>query len=1505
MKFRHFISSLAAVAALLQPLTSSLASHPSPLPDTLSPPNNYTVNYTNNNPPPTADANYFTTGQAQRVANALSNNNPAAVGNPNGNHNGFVTNGFLAPNFTGGGTQNTNIFDCAAHGGCDSGNAPADRIQLPAPGYIGATEPCIRLVIGHELFHHVQYAYINFSNWSAWGTAPVEGSARVMQDKLYSDLDTNAGCITYRGATSDWLLTPDQNLWNSSYTFALFWNYLTEQLGTTRTEPQIGVDFLQRFWQNAQTATNNGNIDFPGTLRTTVADFSKARSLEEVYQDFAIANYTKLMDVSALANSARYKYVDENEATGDVYTNVAKATNTVLGTGGVSGNATVNRWGTEYYVVRPDGTCRNKNGVIGFKADGDVLRWALVSTKGVEAVKRIDRGNTGAFARALLQRAADPYTELAAIAANTGNAAASHTFSFGCGDPRLQILDPLGSRPAYVGDKANPDRFLIRVLAQGPAELGSPSIEGLLPTDFEVFVGGVAASDQITIVSGAHVQGEYWLVVQPAPRTGADPVEYSLTVRLNAATDTEREAVIYEKKILDQVLVIDKSNSMNYPAGYEKITAARNAASLFVDAARDDDKIGVVSFNGTNNEPNDDSTVDYPLAGVTDAHRTTAKTIIDNIVASGWTSIGDGLYTATNQLNTLGDAGEDWIVLLSDGMENENKKWAQVSSMITSAGIRVNTIALGPYTDQALLQQIANQTGGTYYYVNSDSYAMRGAATLDPAANELADAYALANERQRRHQRVWDWTGNVSSSTSSTTFKLEAGGLKDALFSLNWPSGANVSLQILDPFGSPVAAGPAVAIRSDGTHVVYHLNEMTGGEYTVNVTSANLDVPFVAFLSGIPSNAVEMRVWLGQRPLQTGPLLGLYLRGLPMPILASLYDSDGPVRRAQVNANIFHPNGVRTVLPLFDDGNHGDGAADDGVFGNDYALTTIASQRGSGDFNPPAEEVPYVGNGSYRVRLNVDGEDNAGDAFHRISKTAFQIYEYMDRDKEWSQDSNSDDDGDGMPDRYEALHSCLDPNRYDDALEDPDHDGLYSRSEWEYSGTDPCNSDTDGGGESDGSEVQAEINPLDPSDDELTRPIDVEVVNWVADHLPDPPVASEANLIRYPAHPSYKWIRLLRADDTNPTGFAEVTVFSSTLYNGIYTDTGLINGRTYTYVLQGVGESAWSAVSPEFVGRPKADPLPPRGAVRIADGKPQIRSRTTPVTIDADPDTTEYMLANDIAFTSASWRPFTHTAPYSLTNVVTHTLATSSGPALVYAKFRDASGNVSMTYSDDVIVQAPRFFGIIRGIVRLIFGLPRGMHDDHEGHDAPTVPNGTLIWCANLPNTAPTLASADGSFELTDVPAGECVLRALQEGYRPQTVIVDTPENGVVTVTQEIDLVERPAGDPSQDATLADLALEPGTLGQAFISSTLSYTGIVTGELATTVVAARTHPSATVFYQSSAGLCIGASCPLIAGATALTVTVSAEDGITELRYLIDVTQVESAGSKVYVPIAYR
>jgi len=330
MKPRLLISILVTLSALLQPIASSLVRAQITFTDTITPPNNYSVNYTNDNPPPAADANYFTTAQAQRVANALSNSNVAAVGNPNGNHGGFTGLGFLAPSFDGLATRNVNIFDCSLVGGCDSGNAPKDRIQMPAGSYLSQTEPCIRLVIGHELFHHVQYAYINFSNWANWGREFVEGSARVMQDKLYTDLDDNGGCITYLSATADWLNAPNQNIFGASYTFALFWNYLMEQLGATTTEPQVGVDFLLSFAQRAQSATAAGNIDFVGTLRDTIAAYGSARSLEELYLDFGIANYTKLMDVSALPDSDRYQYVDEIKGTTNVYVDVARDVDAVL-----------------------------------------------------------------------------------------------------------------------------------------------------------------------------------------------------------------------------------------------------------------------------------------------------------------------------------------------------------------------------------------------------------------------------------------------------------------------------------------------------------------------------------------------------------------------------------------------------------------------------------------------------------------------------------------------------------------------------------------------------------------------------------------------------------------------------------------------------------------------------------------------------------------------------------------------------------------------------------------------------------------------------------------------------------------------------------------------------------------------------------------------------------------------------------------------------------------------
>ena len=73
-----------------------------------------------------------------------------------------------------------------------------------------------------------------------------------------------------------------------------------------------------------------------------------------------------------------------------------------------------------------------------------------------------------------------------------------------------------------------------------------------------------------------------------------------------------------------------------------------------------------------------------------------------------------------------------------------------------------------------------------------------------------------------------------------------------------------------------------------------------------------------------------------------------------MPILASLTDKDGVIKGALVIAEIQHPDSKTDLLQLFDDGNHSDGNAKDGIYGNLYARTTAGSTVGADTENNPA-----------------------------------------------------------------------------------------------------------------------------------------------------------------------------------------------------------------------------------------------------------------------------------------------------------------------------------------------------------------------------------------------------------------------------------------------------------------------------------------------------------------------------------------------------------------------
>ncbi len=724
--------------------------------------NNYTVTYTPDDGTAPLTAAEFPQLQAQRLATALSNTNAATPGTPNGLHNGYAAQGFGTPDFNGSPRQ-TLVLDCSTIGGCDSGNAPADRINMPAGNYRTQSEECLRLVVGHELFHHIQYESIGFSNWSTWGSDPVEGTARVMQDKLYSDLDNDAGCITYLSQVNNYLSDPSRSMWGLSYTTALFWNYLMERLGNDRTEPGVGTDFIREFWQNAQDA--GSNRDFLGTLRATITEFDQNATLEGLFHDFTVANYTKQMDVSALPDGIKYRYVDEQQpgaaAYGDVpVTSVGSIPPTVGPTA-----LSVKSWAAKY-LEADIGDC---TGVAGFVVDGDRVGVALTSQDLKGAVQRLDKSVGTHFARAILVRtraaAEKRITRLGAVVTGL-NDAANVSYRFACGAYSVQIKEPTTASKAFVGTKADPNRFLVKVRVQGPSELGTPSVEGLRPSDFTVQVGNKDGD----VLSGAYVQGEYWLTVQAPSFPAAAPDVQDLTVRLGDVSASNAQSVSYQIRHLDQMLTIDRSGSMLEPAAAPKIDAARNAASMYVDTARSDDKLGVVSFSGNNNEPDDDATLDAMLSTMTPGNRATARAKVLGLIADGMTSIGDGVFKSAAEFPIRGTVlGEDHVVLLSDGMENEGRFWANVRAGVIASGVKVDTIALGPLTDQALLQQIADDTGGTYYYVDVNSGVSARTSAKVPAkgsakkagisgtsiANSLADVYFSANEDAAGLERFW------------------------------------------------------------------------------------------------------------------------------------------------------------------------------------------------------------------------------------------------------------------------------------------------------------------------------------------------------------------------------------------------------------------------------------------------------------------------------------------------------------------------------------------------------------------------------------------------------------------------------------------------------------------------------------------------------------------------------------------------------------------------------
>jgi len=535
------------------------------------------------------------------------------------------------------------------------------------------------------------------------------------------------------------------------------------------------------------------------------------------------------------------------------------------------------------------------------------------------------------------------------------------------GIPCFNILSPVEVAPAYAGSSSTPSKAIVEVVTD----------YGLQKDDFIVRIGNRDA----TIVTVYEAKGTYSLEVIP-PIQSANGL-YNLQVTAGSRTDAEVNAIYYaDTNNVDASLVLDRSGSMSG----QKIMDAKNAAQQFVTQMVNGDMVGIVSYSS-------DATINYPLTTITGTVKTEASNAIDSLSSGGSTSIGGGLQTGQDQLATDGKAPPPWaIVLLSDGLENTAPYVAEVLPNIVSSKTVVHTVGLGSGADEALMMDIAAQTGGTYHFA--------------PSSQDLSGIYNTIAGRVSGQQTLVNATGVTQQGMSDQINAIVDSTVSEATFSVSWSdSSSTISLTLQKPNGTLVTPSTAssdlnVDYAAGSTYTFYKIKPptLTTGVWKMQITGGSISTaagqettvtadgePYIARVTGIAG--LTMRFYLGRDD---------YLTTEPVKLVVTLSDNQ-PIQGAAVTVEVEPPsqaaqairssewieiNGdmapdpakiaeieaeyaqttVSTVT-LYDDGTHDDGAANNGVYANSF----------SGAFE----------SGTYLFSASATGTSNSSEMFAR------------------------------------------------------------------------------------------------------------------------------------------------------------------------------------------------------------------------------------------------------------------------------------------------------------------------------------------------------------------------------------------------------------------------------------------------------------------------------------------------------------------------------------------
>lgn len=874
---------------------------------------------------------------------------------------------------------------------------------------------------------------------------------------------------------------------------------------------------------------------------------------------------------------------------------------------------------------------------------------------------------------------------LVASAGGTPDTGASFSWRFGKAANALRIVSPLASEPAVIGQYDASGTLQTRpfVLYFTATDASDHPITGIAADNLEIFVNNQpldaagqcapGAACPFTLYGGSG--GAYMAVVNvppsatfyPAGFSGREPLGIAL---FDGTADGDAAAQALEIRATPQqeatVLVIDTSGSMKESG---KLPAAKLAAKLALDGMTDEDYAGLVLFSTHSlflPPPEFPAGTGMVTLGETSTTAKSArdelKAAIDGITVGGSTSIGNGLFRAQDALDAPALSGtRPGVVLVSDG--KNNCSWTPADYLLSDKSedaplatcqnceCNANTVpktspwptdgSSTPYShlhklgynarvasslpvpfftgvgvgqaDMETIDQLAEATGGVSFWVPDPP-------PVQQLQMDFADGFRMAQDSLADYQRVE--TQRVRDIADLAPFRIDAdtGALLVSILSVDAAAEPPGDVRLVDPAGNIVA--PTNESPADA---VFRLDSPAEGAWSFEAAT-----PPPGASGSDPLLFAEIAVHANCRlftrttvdgslsfPLEFGLSDDERWRGRDIILQASL--DDGTVARsdAAVEATVSAPDGTERVVTLFDDGRHDDGGPGDGLFGARYRGTARALTDPS---DPSVDDT-------YRVRY-------AGAA--GLGSTPFCQRERVDS---VTLHQAPDVDGDGLPDWWQHKYGL--PTGSADA--DPDHDGLTNLQEF-LDDTRPDTSDSDGGGESDLSEIAAGRDPRDPADDAIGKPVLVAV-------------GGNGRVLLQPGIVIPAGMQLeIQSGPTRQGPFAPDTTVGP--FSGDDVPVAAPNGseRCYTARLSGLGlESGWARSS---CATPALDPVPPAVTdIALAGGASCAVRPVAELAIEAHDD------LRDIALLGEETNTYDADAEVSGLDAMRISPATSSAPA--------------------------------------------------------------------------------------------------------------------------------------------------------------------------------------------------------------------------------------------------